>query len=259
MKKYPFLLLLALLLSACELPNITGAASTALAQTQTAQAASNQTFVLSQQQTLQAISLTQTAQSAGILSQQQTQTALAQTQTALINQASASQLEQTSAALTLAVSPAPADPGPAQTQIALMQTQVALTEMAAAQSQPGSAGLAEFNGATIYSFSYYQKDQLLVTIQLTGNVQGSYYATVNGQTFKCSVQPAYPDRLYCTGDQKKGGFQIVQVFETGSAMLVFQGEFELPVWTPTKTPLPTPKHAYTPTPFHRKSTATPTP
>lgn len=283
MKRYLILyIFLILMLAACEPPT---SALTAGAQTQTAQIAVNQGFVNAQQQTLAAIAQTQVAQDAAILSQQQTQTALAQTQVALNGAAQAAPLAeqqiQTAIALTqaaqsglnfalsqtqtvlalpppLQTTPNPAELASAQTQAALMQTQAALAQTLAAQNQPVNTGPTDFTGATIYKYGFPAEDVMMVTIQLYSIVQGGYHALVNDQSFKCWVEAQYPDRLYCQGKQRKGGFQNIQVFEDGTERLVFQAQFELPVWTPTKTPLPTLKHNQTP-PWHPKPTKTPTP
>lgn len=284
MKRYLILnVILIFMLAACELPN---SALTAVAQTQTAQSAMNLSFVSAQQQTLTAIAQTQVAQDAAIRSQQQTQTALALTQVALSGAPQAAPLAeqqiQTAIALTqaaqsalnfalsqtqtalalpppLQATPTPAELAPAQTQAALMQTQAALAQTLAAQNQPVKTGPTDFTGATIYKYGFPAHEQMMVTIQLNSIVQGGYHAFVNGQLFKCWIVTQYPDRLYCQGKQKKGGYQDIQVFEDGTEKLVFEAQFELPVWTPTKTPLPTPKHGYTPTPWHKKPTKTPTP
>jgi len=283
MKQYLILnTILIFMLGACDLQT---SGQKVVAQTQTAQSVMNQSFVSAQQQTLTAIAQTQVAQDVAIRSQQQTQTALAQTQAVLSGAPQAAPLSeqqiQTAIALTqvaqsafnfalgqtqtalalpslLQATPNPAELAPDQTQVALMQTQAALAQTLAAQNQSVKTGPTDFTGAIIYKYGFPADELMMITIQLNSIVQGGYHALVNSVLNKCWVEAQYPDRLYCQGKQKKGGYQNVQVFEDGTEKLVFEGQFELPVWTPTKTPLPTPKHGHTPTPRH-KPTKTPTP
>ncbi len=175
---------------------------------------------------------TQTAAVADSLSfEQRVATAVMQTQTAARASLSMEQQIQTAIAETQAASVA---------QVPLIQTAIAQTQ-AASQPLPviqitpmPPISDAIFNGAYIYRYGFLGNNRYLITLQLSGNVSGSYYAVIEGQSYTCSVVADYPNRLYCTGPSVRGGSQTIYVYEIASNRLAYTGQVVLPQWTPTR-------------------------
>jgi len=141
--------------------------------------------------------------------------------------------------------PNPVEARQTQNYLAMTQThQVALSQL-----QPASQD--DFNGAKIYSYGSLIGKQYLITIQLTSDVKGKYYAKMMDSwmeaSFKCNTTKAHPDRLYCNGKSVRGGERSIYVYELGTDKLVFVGEILLPRWTPTvvwPSPCPCCKNCY---------------
>jgi hypothetical protein len=275
MKKYISIFIitgciLAFALVSCNLSGETSEVSIALTQTAASMALSKaeqqqakpgvalaQEVLPLEQQIQTAIALTQQAAgSSAVVIEPQILTAIAQTQAAMNKNPLTDEQIQTAIAQ-LQIFSKSGRLSDQQIQIAIQQTQTALAAMGggAAPQDPIAAGLTQtqqamallsssnpgnpFANAYVYSYSFLRKYVYMLTIQLSGQIQGDYRAVVGGEDYKCEIVAAHPDRLYCNGPSVKGGNQTVSIYEGSNSQPVFSGDMVLPQWTPTRTRKPT--------------------
>jgi hypothetical protein len=86
-----------------------------------------------------------------------------------------------------------------------------------------------FDFAEISGVAHMENGYFLITLEVSGGVQGAYYARLGEEEFDCVVLRDYPNRLYCTGiTTQAGAFVMLQIFELGSARPVYEEEFGIP-------------------------------
>ena len=100
----------------------------------------------------------------------------------------------------------------------------------------------------------------MVTIVVPGNLNGEFYAEVliesDSWDYKCVMIEGSEDHLFCFGDRLPGTDEaLILVYEvleeSGESVLVYEAEFEVVEFVPTKT--------HTPVPPRTTATNTPTP
>jgi hypothetical protein len=86
-----------------------------------------------------------------------------------------------------------------------------------------------FEYARVYGMAHLKTGHLLITIEVPGEIPGTYQAKVGDEVFDCRILPEYPNRLYCTGMTSEEG-KIVQfsIFESRSQITVFEQELGIP-------------------------------
>ncbi len=212
------LALLVFFLAACS-SNAEKVIQTAIVMTQ---AFENTAIIEKQMQTQVVISNQQMTQDAAAVSLDQTRVAIAQTQSALnVKEQIQASIAQTQAAELIAGTSTPI-PG---------------SSVPAGVNPISSTGV-DFNDATVYSNAPLGSNKRLITIQLSDKVKeitGTYHLEVAGKKMKCDTVEAYPNRLYCSGFNPRGGYHAVRLYEDlgGGAILVFVSDIDLPIWTPT--------------------------
>lgn len=88
--------------------------------------------------------------------------------------------------------------------------------------------------ASIYALSNLANNQLLVTIQFPGNVEGNFRATVNDLDYRCKVINQYPDRLYCNGTSPGSGkYALLRLYREGDDQPIFEEQIGTPVLPPS--------------------------
>ena len=86
-----------------------------------------------------------------------------------------------------------------------------------------------FEYADIYGIAHLQTGQLLITIEVPGDLRGKYQAFVGDEVFDCSILPEYPNRLYCIGrDVHEGELVQLRIIESRSQITVLQKEVGIP-------------------------------
>ncbi len=115
-------------------------------------------------------------------------------------------------------------PAPSQTA-----TSVPQPSSTAETSSPASDQIA----ASVYALSNLDNNQLLITIQMPGKVEGNFRATVNDLPYRCKVLTQYPDRLYCNGTSPGSGkYALLKLYMEGNDQLIFEEQIGTPVLPP---------------------------
>ncbi|MEI7988462.1 MAG: hypothetical protein WCI88_05450 [Chloroflexota bacterium] len=219
-------LLLVSIVACSSTPNTIG---TAISATQAAQ---NTAAVISQQNTLVAIANLQMTQSAAYQILEQTHVAIDQTQSALSSQ------QQIQAAIALTQAVIMASPNPIPSLAAAGDTEATPTPPPGVNPR-SSTGVDFSNAKILYPpGSYLGYNKLLLSIGLPDtvtNIPGKYHLEVAEKLFTCKTDVKYPNRLFCIGNNPRGGFHAVRLYEDigGVASLVFVSSITSPVWTPT--------------------------
>jgi hypothetical protein len=86
-----------------------------------------------------------------------------------------------------------------------------------------------FEYARIYGMGHLGTGHLLITIEVPGELTGSYQALVADEGFQCTVLPDYPNRLYCTGlTSYQGKYVQLKLIESRSQITVYQTVIGIP-------------------------------
>ena len=102
---------------------------------------------------------------------------------------------------------------------------------------PTATPLPDFENGKITSIEA-RGENILWMLSLTG-VTTPLEALVDGKTYDCSLEPDYPDRLFCFGPAFTGDpQQITAAFYSagGGGLAIFEGTYFLPVILPTAMP-----------------------
>jgi hypothetical protein len=147
-----------------------------------------------------------------------------------------------------------AQPSPSQTA-----TFVPLPSATIEISPPVSDQIA----ASVYALSNLEDNQLLITIQLPGNAEGNYRATVNDLSYHCKVLIQYPDRLYCNGPSPGSGkYALLKLYKEGNDQPVYEEQIGTPILPPPTaihTQKPEPETTENPAPTEAPPTIPPYP
>lgn len=86
-----------------------------------------------------------------------------------------------------------------------------------------------FEYAKIYGIGHLDTGHVLITVEIPGELLGSYHALVENEVFNCKTLPDYPNRLYCTGlTSYQGKFVQFSLIESRSQITVYQTEIGIP-------------------------------
>jgi hypothetical protein len=86
-----------------------------------------------------------------------------------------------------------------------------------------------FEYAKIHGIGHLDTGHVLITVEIPGELLGSYHALVENEVFDCKTLPDYPNRLYCTGlTSYQGKFVQFSLIESRSQVTVFQTEIGIP-------------------------------
>jgi len=86
-----------------------------------------------------------------------------------------------------------------------------------------------FSIAHVLGLARLENGHLLVTIEVPGGVQGTYYAVVGNKKFDCRILVEYPDHIYCNGiSPKPDQYVNVILFEQGNKEAVFEAQIGIP-------------------------------
>lgn len=91
---------------------------------------------------------------------------------------------------------------------------------------PTATFQADFSKAELFTAGPLANFRFLVAIELDEPVVGEYYALVaRNKEYTCEILTAYPNRLYCTGQQAAAqDYVLLQVFESATDRIVFSDE-----------------------------------
>jgi hypothetical protein len=97
-----------------------------------------------------------------------------------------------------------------------------------------STPVSELADAVYFTSGYLDGWNFFFAIETSQPVTGSYYAIVDGnKDYTCEVQMRYPNRLYCHGRlPKMEDWVDYEVYEAGTARLVSEGNFFIPMNLP---------------------------
>ena len=86
-----------------------------------------------------------------------------------------------------------------------------------------------FEYAKIYGIGHLDTGHVLITVEVPGELLGSYHALVENEVFNCKTLPDYPNRLYCTGlTNFQGKYVRFSLIESQSQITVYQTEIGIP-------------------------------
>ena len=86
-----------------------------------------------------------------------------------------------------------------------------------------------FEYAKIYGIGHLDTGHVLITVEIPGELLGSYHALVGNELFDCKTLPDYPNRLYCTGlTSYQGKYVQFSLIESRSQITVFETEIGIP-------------------------------